>query len=108
MQNNCRNPLLSIYSDTKIILVCFAVNNVDSLTNARDLWIPEIRQFCPNAEILLVGMKVNLRHNLMVENREVQSYILLATEVGIKTKRGFYGLNTYSSVQSDSTEHIIT
>ncbi|KAL5105721.1 Ras-related protein ced-10 [Taenia crassiceps] len=49
------------YPQTNIFLVCFAVNNTNSFENARDLWIPEVRHFCPDAQVLLVGTKVDER-----------------------------------------------
>eukprot|EP00108_Taenia_solium_P003062 TsM_000975500 transcript=TsM_000975500 gene=TsM_000975500 len=49
------------YPQTNIFLVCFAVNNTDSFRNAQDLWVPEVRHFCPNALVLLVGTKIDER-----------------------------------------------
>ena len=49
------------YPDTDVILVCFSYDCPDSLSNVKDKWIPEVRHFCPNVPIILVGNKKDLR-----------------------------------------------
>ncbi|XP_046343899.1 ras-like GTP-binding protein rhoA [Haliotis rufescens] len=49
------------YPDTDIVLICFSVNNPDSLENVSYNWAPEIRHFCGNVPVLLVGTKHDLR-----------------------------------------------
>jgi Ras family protein A len=51
------------YPDTDVILMCFSVDNPDSLENIPDKWTPEVRHFCPNVPIILVGNKKDLRHD---------------------------------------------
>lgn len=49
------------YPDTDVMLVCFSVDSPDSFFNAYDKWLPEVRHFCPNAPIILVCSKIDLR-----------------------------------------------
>eukprot|EP01134_Creolimax_fragrantissima_P003098 CFRG3098T1 len=49
------------YPDTDVILMCFSVDNPDSLDNIPDKWTPEVRHFCPSVPIILVGLKTDLR-----------------------------------------------
>lgn len=63
------------YPQTDIFLVCFAVNNTNSFQNARDLWVPEVRHFCPDALILLVGTKMDKRDVDGQESRGEQTTI---------------------------------
>ncbi|KAL3852977.1 hypothetical protein ACJMK2_016575 [Sinanodonta woodiana] len=51
------------YPHTDVILICFSVDNHDSLTNALDRWSPEVKHFCRNVPIVLVGTKSDLREN---------------------------------------------
>ena len=51
------------YPDTDVILMCFSVDNPDSLENIAEKWTPEIRHFCPNVPIILVGNKKDLRND---------------------------------------------
>merc|ERR1711970_148871 len=49
------------YPDTNVILACFSVNSPDSLENIPERWVPEVKHFCPNVPIILVGCKADLR-----------------------------------------------
>jgi GTPase SAR1 family protein len=49
------------YPATDCFLLCFAVNDRASFKEARDKFIPELRQHCPLASIVLVGTKSDLR-----------------------------------------------
>ena len=44
------------YPDTNVILLCYSIDNPDSLSNIAELWHPEIRYYCANTPIILVGM----------------------------------------------------
>lgn len=61
------------YPDTHVVLMCFSVDNPDSFENIPEKWAPEIRHFCPNVPIILVGNKKDLRHNENVK-RELAIY----------------------------------
>ena len=49
------------YPGTDIFLVCFAVNSPTSFDNIKSKWVPEIRRYCPDTPIALLGMKADLR-----------------------------------------------
>jgi len=49
------------YPDTNVILMCFAIDNPDSLENIPEKWQPEVKHFCPGLPVILVGCKVDLR-----------------------------------------------
>ncbi|ESO82441.1 hypothetical protein LOTGIDRAFT_170072 [Lottia gigantea] len=49
------------YPDSDVILLCFSVDNADSLQNVAERWAPEIRHYCGNVPIILVGNKIDLR-----------------------------------------------
>jgi len=51
------------YPHTDVILMCFSIDNPDSLANIPEKWTPEVRQFCPNVPIILVGNKKDLRND---------------------------------------------
>ena len=54
------------YPDTDVILMCFSVDNKDSLENIQSKWIPEIEHFCPNVPYLLIATKKDLRTDPVV------------------------------------------
>jgi len=49
------------YPDTDVVLMCFGIDNPDSLDNIPDKWTPEVRHFCPGIPVILVGLKRDLR-----------------------------------------------
>ena len=51
------------YPNTDVILMCFSIDNPDSLANTLEKWTPEVRHFCPNVPIILVGNKKDLRND---------------------------------------------
>jgi Ras family protein A len=50
------------YPDADVILICFSIDSIDSLENVEEKWYPEVRTFCPNLPVLLVGNKRDLRN----------------------------------------------
>ncbi|XP_053971700.1 ras-related C3 botulinum toxin substrate 1-like [Hylaeus anthracinus] len=56
------DPLRSLcYPETDVFLVCFSVVCPSSYHSVSSRWINEIRKYCPNAPIILVGTKSDLR-----------------------------------------------
>ncbi|XP_045172181.2 ras-like GTP-binding protein RHO [Mercenaria mercenaria] len=52
------------YPDTvNVILMCFSIDSPDSLENIPEKWAPEVKHFCPNVPIILVGNKIDLRND---------------------------------------------
>lgn len=37
--------------------MCFSIDSPDSLENIPEKWSPEVRHFCPNVPVILVGNK---------------------------------------------------
>lgn len=64
------------YPDSDVIVICFAVDNVTSLQNIKDIWFPEVNHFCPGVPVLLVGTKSDLE-SLIDSDLPIQ----LATEI---------------------------
>ena len=55
--------MITIFSllQQDIFLVCFSVISRTSLQNVKGKWFPEIRHYCPDAPIILVATKTDLR-----------------------------------------------
>ena len=49
------------YPDADVVLICYSVDNPDSLKNVSEKWWPEVRHFCPNVPVIVVGNKADLR-----------------------------------------------
>ncbi|GFN90335.1 ras-related c3 botulinum toxin substrate 3 [Plakobranchus ocellatus] len=49
------------YPQTDVFLVCFSLVSPASFENVRTKWFPEVRHYCPNIPIILVGNKSDVR-----------------------------------------------
>ncbi|XP_011870854.1 PREDICTED: ras-related C3 botulinum toxin substrate 1-like [Vollenhovia emeryi] len=59
------DPLRSLcYPETDVFLVCFSVVCPSSYHSVASRWINEVRKYCPNAPIILVGTKSDLRSDV--------------------------------------------
>ena len=43
--------------------MCFSIDSPDSLENIPEKWAPEVKHFCHNVPIILVGNKKDLRND---------------------------------------------
>eukprot|EP01103_Thecamoeba_quadrilineata_P019836 TRINITY_DN8228_c0_g1_i1.p1 TRINITY_DN8228_c0_g1~~TRINITY_DN8228_c0_g1_i1.p1 ORF type:complete len:204 (+),score=24.34 TRINITY_DN8228_c0_g1_i1:58-669(+) len=51
------------YPKTDVFLLCYSVVNPASFINAKEQWSKEIHQHCPQARIILIGTKIDLRED---------------------------------------------
>ncbi|KAH7693155.1 rho-related GTP-binding protein RhoC-like protein, partial [Aphelenchoides avenae] len=49
------------YPDADVFIVCYSVDQPDSLKHITEKWVPEIKHFCPQTPILVVGNKKDIR-----------------------------------------------
>ncbi|CRK87020.1 CLUMA_CG000823, isoform A [Clunio marinus] len=49
------------YPQTDVFLICFSVASPSSFENVTSKWYPELKHHCPEAPIILVGTKIDLR-----------------------------------------------
>ncbi|KAJ2301179.1 hypothetical protein IWW55_003797 [Coemansia sp. RSA 2706] len=56
------------YPDANVVIICFSVDQPDSLANVADKWHPEVEQNAPRAPVILVGLKLDLREDAGVRD----------------------------------------
>ncbi len=71
------------YANVQIVLICFNVDEPQSITNVVEKWNPEIRHFCVRCAVILVACKIDLR-----DDPEIISRLKQQGEKPIKTKTG--------------------
>lgn len=49
------------YPNSDVVIVCYSIDMPSSLINVTDKWVPEVRYFCPDVPLILVGNKKDLR-----------------------------------------------
>ena len=52
-----------MYPDADVIVISYAIDSPDSLSNTVEKWAPEVKHFCPDVPIILCGNKKDLRNN---------------------------------------------
>ncbi|KAG8866678.1 hypothetical protein FRC20_007796 [Serendipita sp. 405] len=52
---------VAAYSQAHAILLCFSIDQPDSLQNIQNKWVPEILHFCPKVPYIVIGCKSELR-----------------------------------------------
>eukprot|EP01090_Pellita_catalonica_P018686 TRINITY_DN6112_c0_g2_i1.p1 TRINITY_DN6112_c0_g2~~TRINITY_DN6112_c0_g2_i1.p1 ORF type:complete len:846 (+),score=155.24 TRINITY_DN6112_c0_g2_i1:122-2539(+) len=57
------------YANANVFLTCFSVVNPVSYENILSKWYPEICHFCPDAPLVLVGTKCDLRNDSTVNEK---------------------------------------
>lgn len=74
------------YANSNIILIGFAIDEPESLLNARSKWVKEIKTYCPNTPFLLIGLKKDLRKSETSKRYvQVAQGQQVAEEIGAKT-----------------------
>ncbi|OAD69783.1 hypothetical protein PHYBLDRAFT_159683 [Phycomyces blakesleeanus NRRL 1555(-)] len=58
------------YVDTHVLMLCFSVDNRDSLENIHTRWLEEVTEHCPHSKIVLVALKCDLRDDSANPRRE--------------------------------------
>lgn len=48
------------YTNADILMVCYAINDGESLQHVEEKWLPEVKHFCYDTPIILVGLKADL------------------------------------------------
>ncbi|KAI7887105.1 hypothetical protein K492DRAFT_173476 [Lichtheimia hyalospora FSU 10163] len=56
------------YQDTHAFLLCFSVDDRDSLDNIPHRWLEEVMEHSPQAKIILVALKCDLRDNSRIQD----------------------------------------
>ena len=76
------------YPQTDVFLICTSIVSSPSLQNIKTKWVPEIQHHAPDAPIVLVGTKADLRGD---DNVKLTGYLVspgdgdaMAREVGAK------------------------
>ncbi|KAI5307869.1 Rho GTPase [Ascosphaera atra] len=74
------------YSKAHVLLIGFAVDTPDSLSNVKHKWIEEANERCPNVPVILVGLKKDLRDDpLAIEEMRKKSLRFISPREGQDT-----------------------
>ena len=63
------------YPQTDVFLICFSVISQTSFNNVKNKWVPEVKHYAPDAKIILVGTKKDLRNNMDTINKLQEQFL---------------------------------
>ena len=77
------------YPQTDVFLLCFSLVSPTSLENIETMWVPEIKEHCPDKPFILVGMKSDLRDEFEqnAENFRSKGMEPVSTAKGMEMKK---------------------
>lgn len=92
------------YTGADVVLLCYSIEDTESLANILEKWVPEVKHSCPNVPMILIGNKKDIRNverhprkhepvkladgKAMAEQINALAYI----ECSAKTKEGVKGV----------------
>ena len=79
------------YPSTDVFLICFSLANSASADNVRDKWYHEIKFYCPNTPIILVGTKMDLATTVskkMIDTLKKDTGAVAYTQCSALTQEG--------------------
>lgn len=91
------------YKDTDLILLCYSIENSQVLVNIPNKWLFEIKNYCPSASYILIGLKSDLR-----EDESIDKSKLVPKEEGQKLANEIGAINFFecSAKTGDNVEEI--
>lgn len=81
------------YPQTDVFLICFSLTSPASFENVRAKWFPEVSHHCPNAPIVLVGTKLDLRDDKeTIEKLKEKKMAPIPTSAGLNMLKEINGV----------------
>ncbi|XP_027033473.1 rho-related GTP-binding protein RhoN-like [Tachysurus fulvidraco] len=92
------------YPDSDAVLICFDISRPETLDNVLKKWQTETQEYCPNAKVVLVGCKMDMRTDLNTL-RELSKFRLIPVthEQGTSLARQI-GAAAYAECTSKNSE----
>mmetsp|Transcript_10780 Transcript_10780/g.13299 ORF Transcript_10780/g.13299 Transcript_10780/m.13299 type:complete len:192 (-) Transcript_10780:54-629(-) len=76
------------YSQTDVFLICFSIVAPASFENVKTRYYPEINYHCPGVPVLLVGTKLDMRHDKETRTRLAEQKLAPVTrQQGIQLQK---------------------
>ncbi|KAL8621282.1 hypothetical protein ACOMHN_008107 [Nucella lapillus] len=94
------------YSDANLVIICFSIDNPESMENVVSKWHPEVREHCPSQPIMLVGCKADVRSEAKNLPPAAPRPALVSYDQGLKTAKHI-GALVYSETSSKTSQRSV-
>ncbi|KAG9350101.1 hypothetical protein JZ751_026454, partial [Albula glossodonta] len=95
------------YPDSDAVLICFDISRPETLDSVLKKWQGETQEFCPNAKVVLVGCKLDMRTDLnTLRELSKQRLIPVTHEQGTALARQI-GAVAYAECTSKMSENSV-
>lgn len=73
------NVLYFLLTCMQLVIMAFSVVSPSTYCNVKSMWIAEIRHYLPDAPIVLVGLKTDLRHHVKTVKSLMQKHMRIVS-----------------------------
>ncbi|XP_028989130.1 rho-related GTP-binding protein RhoN-like [Betta splendens] len=95
------------YPDSDAVLICFDISRPETLDSVLKKWQGETQEFCPNAKVVLVGCKLDMRTDLSVMRELSQHRLIPVTHEQGSTLARQIGAVAYAECTSRYSENSV-
>ncbi|CAG5119517.1 unnamed protein product [Candidula unifasciata] len=90
------------YPRSDAALICFGIDDKESLKAVKEYWIPEMIRICPGIPILLVGLKKDKRD----ETRTIENFVRESDGHSLAKSNNLVGYVECSSLKGDGVKTV--
>lgn len=95
------------YMNCDVFLVCFAVDDPESLTSVETNWVPELRRYLPKTPFILVGTRADRRDDETTNKADAKSQVSYKQAMSVSSKVGAVSYVECSSLTGDGIQDLI-
>ncbi|GCB68538.1 hypothetical protein scyTo_0008244 [Scyliorhinus torazame] len=95
------------YPDSDAVLICFDTSRPETLDSVLKKWQSETQEFCPNAKVLVVGCKIDMRTDLNVLRELSKQRLIPVTHEQGSTVARQIGATAYVECSSKVSENSV-
>lgn len=95
------------YMNCDVFLVCFAIDDPESLKSVETNWVPELRRYLPKTPFILVGTRADRRDDCAENKVETAAQVSYKQAMAVSNKVGSVCYVECSSLSGDGIQDLI-
>ncbi|GFO25831.1 rho-related GTP-binding protein rhoe [Plakobranchus ocellatus] len=94
------------YKDADLVIICFAIDKMESMQEVLTRWYPEVKEQCPNVPVMLVGCKSDRRQEIKAIPPDKPRPTCVTYDQGLKTAKHINAL-VYTETSSKLSQRSV-